>query len=301
MEPKGAPAQGPVKQGDGAKVERQTIATKPFRTHLNRAGAGNPEAIVFLHGSGPGASGWSNWRLALPVLGTVYDCLAPDSSGYAASEHPPVPPTGTTAWMDLWVEQVVSLLDTLGLGSVHLVGNSMGGAIALQLAHRHPGRIKRIVLMGPSGAPFRLNPKLDAIWGFYARPSVELMTEMINWFAYDPKAFSQDLSEIARMRFEAAMDPQVRRTYQAMFPAPRQRYIDDYVLPDQALAQVTHPCLIIHGRDDPIVPLETSLYLLQKLPRVQLHVFGQCSHWTQIEYPEDFHNLLLGFFRENVR
>lgn len=280
-----------------AEVQRQDLQTKPFRTHLNRAGAGKPEAIVFLHGSGPGASAWSNWRLALPVVGTVYDCLAPDLTGFAASEHPPDPPTGMTTWMDLWVRQIVSLLDALGLGSVHLVGNSMGGAIALHLAHRHPGRFKRIALMGPVGVPFPITPRLDIIWGFYTRPSVELMTEMISWFAYNPTAFSEDLSEIGRMRFEAAMDPQVRRSYQAMFPAPRQRHIDDCILPDHALGQVAHPCLIIHGRDDTIVPLETSLYLLQKLPRVQLHIFGQCSHWTQIEYTDEFHNLLLEFFK----
>lgn len=95
------------------------------------------------------------------------------------------------------------------------------------------------------------------------------------------------------------MDPKVRHSYLAMFPAPRQRHIDECVLPDEALARIDHPCLIIHGRDDTIVPLGTSLYLLQKLPKVQLHVYGQCSHWTQIEYADNFHQLLLQFFSED--
>lgn len=279
-------------------MKSSEVATKPFRTHLERAGAGRPTAIVFLHGSGPGASAWSNWRLALPVLGNEFDCLAPDLIGFGASEHPGEPPVGMTAWMNIWVEQIISLLDTCGLERIDLVGNSLGGAIALHLAHRHPARFGRVALMGPVGVPFAINERLDTIWGFYSHASVEKMAEIISWFAYDPQAFSGDLGEIARMRFEAAMDSRVKRSYQAMFPAPRQRHIDECVLPDQALARIRHPCLMIHGRDDTIVPLETSLYLLGKLPRVQLHVYGQCSHWTQIEYADSFHALLLQFFGE---
>ena len=155
--------------------------------------------------------------------------------------------------------------------------------------------------MGSVGVPFAMNAKLDAIWGFYTNPSVEKMREMIGWFAYRPETFSEDLGTIARMRYDAAMDPKVRRSYQTMFPAPRQRHVDACVLADEALERIEHPCLLIHGRDDLIVPLETSLYLLQKLPDVRLHVFGQCSHRTQIEYAEEFERLLRDFFLEEAR
>lgn len=277
-------------------VEHQDVSTASCRTYLNQSGAGNPDAIVLLHGSGPGASAWSNWRFLLPVLGDTFRCLAPDLVGFAASAHPADPPVGVSAWLDLWVRQITDLLDALGLERVHLVGNSLGGAIALHLASRHPRRFKRIALMGSVGVPFTMNPKLDAIWGFYTDPSVEKMREMIRWFAYRPETFSEDLGTIARMRYDAAMDPKVRHSYQTMFPAPRQRHIDACVLADEALERIAHPCLLIHGRDDLIVPLETSLYLLQKLPDVRLHVFGQCSHWTQIEYADEFERLLRQFF-----
>lgn len=279
-----------------AEVEHQTFDTRVGKTYLNRAGIGNKEAIVFLHGSGPGASAWSNWRLILPTLGNTFDCVAPDLLGFAASHHPEDPPVGAAAWMDLWAGQIIGLLDALKMESVHLVGNSLGGAIALHLAHRHAARFKRIALMGSVGVPVGLNPKLDAIWGFYADPSVEKMKTMIGWFAYRPETFRDDLATIAQMRFDAAMDPKVRHSYEAMFPAPRQRHLDAMVLPDAALERISHTCLVIHGRDDGIVPLETSLYLLQRLPAVQLHVFGQCSHWTQIEYTDNFEQLLRGFF-----
>ena len=284
-----------------AKVQNQVVPTKPFRTYLNRAGGGNREGILFLHGSGPGASGWSNWRLALPVLGGTFDCLAPDFIGFAASEHPDDPPTDTVSWLGVWVEQIISLLDVLKIESINLVGNSLGGNIALHLASRYPGRFKRIALMGSSGVPFKITPRLNAVRGFYSAPSAEKMSEIVSGFFYDPKTFSGDIATIAKMRFEAAMDPKTIRSYQAIFSSPHQQQLDARLVPDEALARIKHPCLLIHGRDDTIVPLDTSLYLLQRLHEVQLHVYGRSGHWTQIEYADGFHDLLRQFFMKDAR
>lgn len=274
-----------------------TIQTGSYETYLNRAGEGNEEAILFLHGSGPGVTSWSNWQFAFPVLGERYDCLAPDLVGFGKSEHPENPPEGMDAWMDAWIEQNVALLDDLGLERVNLVGNSMGGAVALHLTNRHPGRVGQVALMGPAGPPHRITEQLDGIWGFYEEPTAGHMRELIDWFAYDPKAaVGDDLDKIAQMRLEAAMQPEVRRSFEAMFPAPRQRHLDDLQLPEGAYTNMEHPTLLIHGRDDHIVPLETNLYLLEHLPHVQLHVFGRCSHWTMIEYKHAFNRLLEDFF-----
>lgn len=277
-------------------VAENAVQTGRYRTHLNRVGEGNAEAILFLHGSGPGANGWSNWQFALPALGEGYDCLAPDLVGFGRSEHPEDPPEGMSDWLGVWVNQAVGLLDALGLEKVHLVGNSMGGAVAEHLISRHPERIERVVLMGSAGAPHRITEQLDTVWGFYDDPTPERMARILGWFAYDSSVVGDDLDTIARMRLEAAMDPGVRRSFSAMFPAPRQRHVDRLAPPDETLEKIEHPVLLIHGRDDGIVPLETSLYLLQHLPRVQLHVFGQCSHWTMIEYKDEFNHLLREFF-----
>lgn len=73
------------------------IQTGSYTTNLNRAGEGNEEKVLFLHGSGPGATAWSNWQFALPALGESFDCLAPDMIGYGKSGHPADPPQGTAA------------------------------------------------------------------------------------------------------------------------------------------------------------------------------------------------------------
>ncbi len=209
-----------------------TIKTETYETCLNRAGEGHDEAMLFLHGSGPGVTAWSNWQFALPALSESYDCLAPDLVGFGKSEHPENPPQGMHAWLETWIGQTIELLDALGHERSYLVGNSMGGAIVLHVAHRYPERVGRMVHMGTIEPPHRITRQLDGIWGFYDNLTEERMIELINWFAYDPKAaVGEDLEGIAQMQLEAAMQPEVRRSFEAMFPPPRQRHLDDLELP----------------------------------------------------------------------
>jgi 2-hydroxymuconate-semialdehyde hydrolase len=272
------------------------LQTGNFTTHCEHSGEGKAETILFLHGSGPGVTAWSNWQFALPALADRFHCLAPDLVGFGATEHPQKPPTGMRSWMRLWVDQCLALLDASNLRKVHLVGNSMGGAIALHLLMEAPERFERVVLMGSIGTPHRITPELDRLWGFYDDPSVKMFRGIIRWFVYDDTFIADRLDTIAQTRFEAAMKPDVQRSFKAMFPAPRQTVIDDLVVPELALRRMDHSVLLVHGRDDKIVPLETSLYLLQHLSKVQLHVFGQCSHWTQIEFAQKFNQLITQFF-----
>ncbi len=283
------------------EVTSTRVKTGAYETYFYRAGIGNSEAILFIHGSGPGATAWSNWQYALPFFSEKgFDCIAPDLIGFGMSEHPSSLPKGIRSWMRLWVDQIKLLLDTLEIKRTHLVGNSLGGAIALHLLVEAPERIDRVVLMGPVGAPFRLPPELDRIWGFYEDPSAEGMAQMIRWFAYDESFIEDQLDNISKMRFEAAMNPAVRRSYEAMFPQPRQQIVDDLVLPSATLRRIQQQVLLIHGLNDPIVPVETSYYLAQHLPRVKMMIYGQCSHWTQVEYRDSFHSLLLSFFNDEI-
>ena len=276
------------------------LCTGRYTTYLNRAGTSNKETILFLHGSGPGVSGWANWQFALPALSDQFECLAPDMVGYNNSEHLENPPGDVTGWLDVWMNQIEGLLDTLGLEKVHLVGNSMGGALALHFINRHPNRIAKVVLMGSVGAPFTITNQLNALWGFYDNPTAEHMKQAMGYFVYNPQAIGGDVDAIAKTRFAAAMQPQIARSFAAMFPAPRQKHVDDLVLPAERIAAIHHPTLLIHGRDDGIVPLETSLHLLEHLQRPQLHVFGQCRHWVMVEYKDSFHQLLRSFFTSKL-
>ena len=281
-------------------VSNTRVKTCNYDTYTNISGEDKADAVLFLHGSGPGVTAWSNWQFALPGLEGQFHCIAPDLAGFGATDHPKDSPQGMRSWMRLWVDQCLALLDALKIEKTHVVGNSMGGAIALYLLMEAPDRFNRVVHMGPIGTPHKITPGLDRLWGFYDDPSVQMFRNLIRWFVYDESFLADRLDSIAKTRFEAAMNPDVQRSFQAMFPAPRQTVIDDLVVPEMALRRMDHPTLLVHGRDDHIVPLETSLYLLQHLPKAQLHAYGQCSHWIQVEYAQSFNQLLAQFFTGQI-
>lgn len=278
-----------------ADVTDKVLEINGRKVNVNRAGEGNAEKVLFLHGSGPGATAWSNWQFAMPALGDRFDCIAPDLIGYGKSEHPEDPPKDTSAWLEVWMDEVAGLLDELNLEKVHVVGNSMGGGLTLHLMDRHPERVEKAVLMGTMGVPFGITHALDSLWGFYDDPSPERMTEAMGWFVYDPAVVGGDLEAIARDRYGAATREEISRSFSSMFPTPRQTGVDALALDDAAIRKMEHPTLLMHGRDDVIIPLETSLYLLERMQRPQMHVFGRCRHWIMVEYRDAFNRLVADF------
>lgn len=149
--------------------------------------------------------------------------------------------------------------------------------------------------MGTMGVPHQIRQGLDELWGFYDDPSPEGMKKAIQRFVWDPSIVGGDLDAIAEARYEAATEENTSRSFASMFPRPRQQQVDDLVLPDLMFQSMDRPTLLVHGRDDVIIPLETSLYLLERLPDVEMHVFGQCRHWIMIEYREAFNRLISDF------
>lgn len=255
-----------------------------IRTNYHDVGSGPP--VVLIHGSGPGVSAWANWRLALPALSERFRVLAPDVLGFGHTDRP----AGVRYDLDTWTKHLTGFLDALGLEQVSLVGNSFGGALALNLAATFPARVSRLVLMGSVGVPFTLTPGLDAVWGF--EPSPDRMRELLEIFAYDGTMVDDTL---AGLRLEAATRPGVQEAYRTMFPAPRQSAVDALALEDDRIRAVEHPALIVHGRDDRVIPLSNSFHLHEMIDDSQLHVFGRCGHWVQIEHAEAFHRMVLDF------
>lgn len=276
------------------QTETPTFTTEinGWRTFYHRSGEGNGENITFLHGSGPGVSAFSNWQFALPALGETYDCIAPDLYGFAASEHPQDPPEGTLAWMDRWVEQVIGLMDQLSIEKTHLVGNSMGGSISLHLVDRHPDRFERVVLMGTVGAPGALTDGLRTGWGFYENPSKEALGERVGAFVYDVNSIGGDIDAIAEDRWKTVMQDDIRRSFTAMFSGDLEKQTNDLALSEETLRGMEHRFLLTHGREDNYVKMRDSLWLAERIPNAQLHVFSKCGHWIQIEKRVPFNHLV---------
>jgi 2-hydroxymuconate-semialdehyde hydrolase len=265
----------------------QSLRTGGFNTNVHDVGQGQP--VMFIHGSGPGVTAWANWRLVMPELSKTRRVIAPDMVGFGYTDRP----EDITYNMDTWVQQALDVLDALGIEQTDLVGNSFGGALALALTIRAPHRVRRLVLMGSVGVPFDITPGLDAVWGY--EPSIEAMRKLLDLFAYNRNLVND---ELAQLRYAASIRPGFQESFSAMFPAPRQRWVNAMASPEADIRALPHETLILHGRDDLVIPLSTSLTLSQWIAKSQLHVFGQCGHWTQIEHSTRFIRLVDDFLRE---
>ncbi|MFC6673910.1 alpha/beta fold hydrolase [Marinobacterium aestuariivivens] len=263
------------------------IDVNGVRTNVHDVGTGAP--VMLIHGSGPGVTAWANWRLTIPELAQERRVIAPDMLGFGYTERP----AGNGYGLDRWVEHVVSVLDALNIEKTDLVGNSFGGAVALAVAIRHPARVRRLVLMGSVGVSFPITDGLDAVWGY--EPSLETMKGLLDIFAYDRGLVTDELAEL---RYNASIRPGFQESFSALFPAPRQRWVDALASPEADIRRLPHETLVFHGREDKVIPLASSLTLADWIPNAQLHVFGHCGHWTQIEHADRFVRLVGDFLAE---
>jgi 2-hydroxymuconate-semialdehyde hydrolase len=261
-----------------SRVEVAGVSTAVIDTGTPVAAAAPP--VLLLHGSGPGVTASANWRPIIPALSTDRRVIAPDQLGFGRTATGERRTYGRAAWTD----HALALLDTLGIGTVDIIGNSMGGAIGLSIAVARPQAVRRLVLMGSMGVAMALPGGLDAAWGY--TPGTEQMRRVIGLFAHNRDLITDELVEL---RYRASIDPPVRESWAAMFPAPRQRWVDDLALPGAELASITAPVLLVHGREDRVVPWRSSsAQLVDLLPDGRLHVLSRCGHWTMIERTADF-------------
>ena len=278
-----------------SNITQELIKTNNYETYLNRSGEGNSEVILFLHGSGPGVFAWANWRYALVACSEQYNCLAPDLLGFGNSGHPHPVPKNRQGWMDHWVNQLMELLDELNVQKAHIVGNSLGCSIALELLLEYPERFGKVVLMGPGGTPnTKLSTELARAKGYYDNPSEKKMRQIMSWFVYDEEKLAPEIDALAQTRYETAMRPEIHISNESIFATAA------VPVPVTALKRIKNPVLLVHGRDDMVCSIESSFYLLSYLPNVQLHVYGQTGHWTQIEQKESFNHLIQSYFSSKL-
>ena len=270
----------------GAVTEAATsrfVDAGGVRLHYNEAGSGAP--VVFLHGSGPGASSWSNFQRNVGPLAQRYRALLLDQPGYGKSDSVVMDEPRSVGN----ARAVRDFLDALGIERASLVGNSMGGTTALNFAIDYPERVDRIVCMGaPAGGQSWFVPMptegIKVLNEVFDNPTVEGMRRLIQLMVFD-SSFMTD--ELLQERLSTAQNPAHIAARQKSSTAVRDL--------TRELAGVKAPTLIIHGRDDRVVPLDLSVRLLNGIPDARLHVFGKCGHWAQFEHAAAFNRLVLDF------
>lgn len=269
-------------------AESKTIDAGGIRTSYLEAGSGEP--VLMLHGSGPGVSGTANWRLNIGPLSQHFHVLAPDIVGFGGTERP----DDVVYSLRSWTDHVWAFLDANGIGRTAIVGNSLGGRIALQMAGDAPERISRMVLMGSPGVGMTPTEGLAALRAY--EPSHDAMRHMLKtYFAVNPDLITE---ELVKIRYEASIADGAFEAYRAMFFDPKHKGSELAITAEEVRA-ITTPTLLVHGREDKVVPLTVSITMLDLLPNADLHVFSRCGHWTQIERADDFSALVADYLERS--
>ena len=263
-----------------------------LQVHYNDAGSG--ETVFMLHGSGPGASGWSNFHRNVDAfVNAGYRVILLDSPGWNKSD-PIVVDKGSRA--DINAAAIKGLMDVLKIERAHLIGNSMGGVNAVSFALSYPERLAKMVIMGGGGVgPSLFVPMplegIKLLFGLYVDPTPENLKKMLDVFVYDPSQLTESLIS---GRFNNMMEHRDHlENFVKSFKANPKQF-PDY---SQRLAEISASTLITWGRDDRFVPLDSGLRLLWGLQDAEMHVFSKCGHWAQWEHAEKFNQLVLDFLK----
>jgi 2-hydroxy-6-oxonona-2,4-dienedioate hydrolase len=258
--------------------------------HYNDCGEG-AETVVMLHGSGPGASGWANFNRNIePLVAAGFRVILLDCPGWSKSDS--IVCSGSRS--DLNARVLKGLVDALELGRVHILGNSMGGHSAVAFALANPERVGKLVLMGGGtggASPFTPMPTegIKLLQGLYREPTIDNLKKMMNVFVYDTSDLTEEL-------FQARLDNMLNRRdhlenfVKSLDANPRQ-------FPDFSprLGEIKTQTLVIWGRNDRFVPMDTGLRLIAGIANSELHVFNGCGHWAQWEHADKFNRMVLDF------
>ena len=254
------------------------ISSFDIETNYHDSGDGPP--VVLLHGSGPGVSAWTNWKRVIPALSDKFRVIAPDLPGFGYTERKP----DLQYDMKLWTKHLIAFLDALELPKVSLVGNSFGGSLALAAAARFPDRFDRLALMGTPCDKFVMSPGLRAGWDY--EPSREAMRATMAHFPYDPAIITDELVED---RYQASLIPGAQEGLRKLLAKPNLEGDTPLSgMPEAMVANIEHPTLILHGREDMVIPVEMGLKLGRAMPNAEFHMFGRCGHWVQAERFDGF-------------
>jgi 4,5:9,10-diseco-3-hydroxy-5,9,17-trioxoandrosta-1(10),2-diene-4-oate hydrolase len=269
--------------------------TEPAVMHYISAGddAGTP--VVLLHGGGPGASGWSNFGPNVPVFASRCRVLLPDLPGFGRSAAFPL----TANYFTVAASALAALLDQLGINTVHLVGNSLGGGTAVRFALDYPQRAAKLVLMGPGGLGlnvFSPDPTegIKALMAFSAPPgpSREKLAMFLRTLVFDPSLVTDEMID---ERFAVASQPERLAAMAALGASFFDPATAEAGLLWREAYRLRNEVLLVWGREDRVNPVDGALVALKVIRKASLHVFGRCGHWAQLEKFDEFNRLVIDF------
>lgn len=252
------------------------VETPAGRLRYARRGDG-PHTIILIHGFGGDLDNWLFNIDALAEAGTVH---ALDLPGHGQSDK-----TVKEPGLDGLSAALVGFMDALGIESAHLVGHSMGGAVAARTALDHPGRVRSLTLIGSAGLGEEINSGYTE--GFIAASSRRDLKPVLEHLFHNPATVTRQLvDDLLKYKRLDGVDDALRALGGALFAGGRQ----SAVLAD-ALKAATTPVLVIWGESDAVIPAAHAEALGD---RAKAEVIGEAGHMVQMEKANRVNELVRG-------
>ncbi len=259
-----------------------TDAPGALKLHHFESGSGEP--VVFIHGSGPGASGLSNFRHNYPQFAAAgYRAIVVDLPGYGQSSKP----ADAHYTLDYFVAALRAQLTTLGIGPATLLGNSLGGAIALKYALDYPDDVKQLIMMAPGGVEeretyFRMEGIQKMVQLFTNRQmNRQTMRYLLELLVHDRRLVTDALVE-ERLAVCEQQPPEVLSTMRVPNLSER-------------LHELRCPVLGFWGTADRFNPVSGAMSFLEHCDDARFVLMNRCGHWVMVEHAEYFNRECLDF------
>ena len=272
---------------------KRELQTDSGVLRYHEAGSGPP--LILLHGSGPGVTGWRNYRGNIGVFAESHHCYVLEFPGFGVSDAVKGHPVLTAG------SSVIRFMDGLGIESAPIIGNSMGGVVGVNLAIKKPDRVSKLVTIGGVGPNvFSPSPSegLRLLQEFTDAPDREKLIRWLTGMVYNRDLITDELIE---ERWEAAINPDAQETAQMMYGSAafemQQQFMAASDTPPywSMMHKVSCPTLLSWGRDDRVSPPDMAMVPMRLIPDAELHVFPKCGHWVMIEAKKAFEGAVLDF------
>ena len=258
-----------------------------LRIHYHELGAGPP--LICLHGAGPGATAWSNFKGNVEALAAEHHVYLVDMPQFGKSSKPVITGPRLTAFTGM----IAAFMQTAGIERADFIGNSFGGQVALKLAVDAAARVHRVVIIGSTPVAISSMAPMPSegvrlIANYYRGegPSLEKLRYLLSTLVYDASFLTEDL---LAERYETSLDPELVRVN----TGPRPLYED--LTPE--FSRIAAPTLIVWGSEDRAGPIDIGLFMTRAIPNARMHVFNKCGHWAQVERTAEFNELVLAFLK----
>ena len=256
------------------------------KLHYHEIGQGDP--LICLHGAGPGASAWSNFKHNVGAFAERYRTFLIDLPQYGQSEKVVI----REGRLTFTARILGAFMEAVGLPTARFVGNSMGGQVCMKMAIDTPHRVDRMAVLGASPISFTaLTPMpvegVRLIREYYRPPEGPTRAKMralMETLVGNPAVITDDMVD---ERYAASIDPEAVALFTKAPPQNEDLFAD--------LGKITAPTLLIWGQDDRFGALEVGLLLLKRLQNARMVVFPRCGHWAHVERVQEFNHLVLDF------